>query len=252
MPLLRLISHFEDKRPIEFYTCVIFCVFLFGLSLGQFISSFTETGTNYVRTMQPKPPKPPKPVHTFKKHFPSSHLPSYHMKDSKNYNDTAFKDKEICFVHVGKTAGSTVGCALGFNLHCHGLTTVAPGLLPQVTTRLFHSDGYDCFDDSASYLFVVRNPIDRLVSAFNYDRPADGNWTAHQEKKAYLNQSNVTQLHLDCPFDSIDNMARLGLSKNGNATDECKRRAGAFVEGTDYLGVHSFWNYQFHLEGGKL
>jgi hypothetical protein len=228
---------------------------LFGVFLGQFISSLNEAGieleqTNNVRTKKPKPPKPPKPISTFRQHFPDIKLARYHIKDSKKYNDTVSKDREICFVHVGKTAGSTVGCALGFKLHCHGVTSITPGKLPQVTTRLFHSDEYNCFDDSAYYLFVVRNPIDRLVSAFNYDRPKDGNWTAHLERKTYLSKTNVTQLHLDCPFDSIDNLARLGLSENGNTTDECKRRAGAFVEGTNY-GVHSLWNYQFHLEGGK-
>jgi len=139
--------------------------------------------------------------------------------------------------------------ALGFGLHCQDLTSVTPGLLPQYTTRLFHSDEYNCFDDSSYYLFVVRNPLDRLVSAFNYDRPADGNWTTFFQQKPYLQRTNITQLHLDCPFDSIDTLARLGLSDEGNVTDVCKHRAGAFIDGTEYLGIHSYWNYQFHLEG---
>ena len=241
--LLRLISILEEDHFIAFYSVVIVCIGLVGLYLGLFISSFSDDASEYVRTRKSSR------ISTYEQHFPTLVLSSYHIKNSRKYNDTVSKENEICFVHIGKTAGSTVGCALGFGLHCQNLTSVTPGLLPQYTTRLFHSDEYNCFDDSSYYLFVVRNPLDRLVSAFNYDRPADGNWTAFFQQKPYLQRTNITQLHLDCPFDSIDTLARLGLSDEGNVTDVCKHRAGAFIDGTEYLGIHSYWNYQFHLEG---
>jgi hypothetical protein len=242
--LLRLIEILEEDHFVAFYSVVIVCIGIMGLYLGLFISSFSEDDANeYVRTRKSHQ------ISTYEQHFPALTLSSYHIKNSRKYNDTVSKEHEICFVHIGKTAGSTVGCALGFGLHCQNLTSITPGLLPQYTTRLFHSDEYNCFDDSSYYLFVVRNPLDRLVSAFNYDRPADGNWETFLQQKPYLKRTNVTQLHLDCPFDSIDTLARFGLSQEGNVTDECKHRAGAFIDGTEYLGIHSYWNYQFHLEG---
>eukprot|EP00581_Thalassiosira_minuscula_P016367 CAMPEP_0183713986 /NCGR_PEP_ID=MMETSP0737-20130205/8697_1 /TAXON_ID=385413 /ORGANISM="Thalassiosira miniscula, Strain CCMP1093" /LENGTH=277 /DNA_ID=CAMNT_0025942885 /DNA_START=595 /DNA_END=1428 /DNA_ORIENTATION=- len=116
---------------------------------------------------------------------------------------------------------------------------------------MFHTDEYDCFDDSSYYLFAVRDPLDRLVSAFNYDRPMHAQ--AHKKHshthKKHSHATNKEKLYVKCPFDSIDSLAQRGLSPRGNATEVCKRRAEGFVEGTLELGIHSYWNYQFHLEG---
>ena len=49
-------------------------------------------------------------------------------------------EQRICFVHVGKTAGSTMACYLGFQYSaCRDRMRVLPGHLPQYTTNLIHT-----------------------------------------------------------------------------------------------------------------
>eukprot|EP00956_Cyclotella_meneghiniana_P044087 scaffold301518_cov109-Cyclotella_meneghiniana.AAC.2 len=127
--------------------------------------------------------------HPFHVIWPHETLPQWAIKSppSTLYPPpyTIPASKRVCLVHVGKTAGSTVGCRLGFNLHCERDRTVAPGLLPRYTTHMFHTNVYDCPDDDTAnvdgdsdsttgyYLFVVRNPLTRIQSAFSYDKPKD-------------------------------------------------------------------------------
>jgi hypothetical protein len=102
-------------------------------------------------------------------------------------------EKNICFVHVGKSAGSTLSCSLGF-LHgrCKkwrrdGSYVIkipkAPGLLPDSVTNMIHNGWNDCMDQTFSYfLFVVRDPIKRLQSWFTYESPLN---TPEGEKYRY-------------------------------------------------------------------
>jgi hypothetical protein len=99
----------------------------------------------------------------------------------------------ICFVHVGKSAGSTLSCYLGF---MHGRCKrwkkdgspviklpKAPGLLPDSVTNMIHNGWNDCTDQTFSYfLFVVRDPIKRLQSWFTYESPLN---TPQGEKYRY-------------------------------------------------------------------
>jgi hypothetical protein len=108
-------------------------------------------------------------------------LPDFALKEV-NYNVP--REDSICFVHVGKTAGSTVGCYLGFSHHCAN-TTMLDGVLPMITTHLFHNDADNCYDDVAYYLFVIRDPVERARSAFNYNLPDedcnDWNWETYEK-----------------------------------------------------------------------
>ena len=90
-------------------------------------------------------------------------------------------EQQICLVHVGKAGGSTLGCMLGFSLHCDDNTAAAAdanstiaeendggggggeeendktktsqlqlkGLLPIATTHVFHRGVNDCADVAA-------------------------------------------------------------------------------------------------------
>lgn len=100
----------------------------------------------------------------------------------------------MCFVHVGKAGGSAVGCSLGFSLHC-GNTTQIGGILPKITTTIFHKDVYNCHEDDARYLFVVRDPIERARSAFNYDRPNEAEGPTNARYIRYYDE---------CAFSTID------------------------------------------------
>ena len=148
----------------------------------------------------------------------------------------------ICFVHIGKTAGSTIGCALGFILHCGDATTplqVLPGNLPQRTTKLIHNDANDCADDMPNYLFVVRNPIARVQSAYPYDRP---NYL--QEPNA---EPQLWQLYTGCRFWTLNDLINQGLDSEGAASDSCKAMAFHTIRGNEYHGNHLYYNYQYYL-----
>ena len=103
----------------------------------------------------------------------NDHLPRWAQKQysMRNIEDEILPSERICFVHVGKAGGSSVGCSLGFSLHCTNSSGPMEGLLPRRTTRMFHADTYDCYDDSAFFLFVIRDPLKRIQSDFLYERP---------------------------------------------------------------------------------
>lgn len=160
-------------------------------------------------------------------------------------------DERICFVHVGKAGGSSVGCALGFRLHCEDgegnrRRVEVPGLLPRRATRMFHADAYDCHDDSAYFLFVVRDPVERIKSAFLYDRPNSEHWLRENFPRYYERRKSY---YLDCPFGLMDQMVYMGLHPQGLASEVCRKRAAAAMRGDLHFSCHMYFNYQFHLEG---
>jgi hypothetical protein len=142
-----------------------------------------------------------------------------------------------------QSAGYTIACALGF--HSPGCKqTNNLGLLPEYTTKWSHAGLYDCFDDSAFYLFIVRNPLDRAISAFNYGKPYSWKKAKSRGEKHY---QRLKSLYLDC-FDTIGQLAEWGLSEDGNATAACKRRAAEAIEGSTRFENHLYFNFQYHLE----
>jgi hypothetical protein len=155
-------------------------------------------------------------------------------------------NERICFVHVGKTGGSSVGCSLGFSLHCADSSRIMDGLLPRRTTRIFHADTYDCYDGSAFFLFVVRDPVRRIQSDFLYERPR--NERTLEEQFPYYFQ-NRKAYYLDCPFRTMEDVVRYGLWKNSSVREECKMRAHTALWGTKHFPCHHYFNYQFHFEG---
>ncbi|KAL7518541.1 hypothetical protein ACHAWX_003361 [Stephanocyclus meneghinianus] len=177
----------------------------------------------------------------FEKHWPGYHIDPWMYKAVNWYPP---KEKEVCLVHVGKSAGYTVACALGFPSPGCPKETNALGLLPKYTTKWFHAGLYDCFDDSAFYFFVVRNPLDRAVSAFNYGIPTS--WErARKSSETYYQR--LKALYFDC-FDTIEQLAADGLAADGNATDTCRLRASQAIEGSTRFENHLYYNYQYHLE----
>eukprot|EP00956_Cyclotella_meneghiniana_P039386 scaffold170964_cov126-Cyclotella_meneghiniana.AAC.1 len=197
-------------------------------------------GISIGRSLHPEPPSPYEMI------WPDLKLPSYMKKDRQYPIESVPTDKKTCFVHVGKTAGSTVGCAIGFNLHCNNKVT-APGVFSQYATHMFHSQMYNCEDDSAYFVFVVRNPLERMISAFNYDNPSK-DWEKFRREYGEKHYNFRKKLYMDCPFTTFDELAQRGLSSHGDATDVCRLRAAAAIDGTEHFGCHFYFNYQFHLE----
>jgi hypothetical protein len=194
----------------------------------------------------------------FEQIFIIDRLPDYMKKknpECQRIEKEIAPTDRICFVHVGKAGGSTVGCALGFGLHCKNNTEIMDGILPRRTTNMFHADMFDCHDESAYWLFVVRNPLERIKSAFMYERPYGINWLKqvfpmyYEKRKAF---------YIDCPFRYLEDWVRMGLlekpgsfgrNKGNWASRECRAMAHHSVWGTRHYLEHMFFNYQFHLEG---
>lgn len=265
-PLLQIIHTKSSTATIHYLKMLVVCItgafiFLVIVELSAFCTILLSSSTNKLRGDSPQTITTPMSI-SFHHKLPSPFeetwsnytLPEYMKKDRYFVVEAIPNDKKTCLVHVGKTAGSTVGCALGFNLHCPINKITAPGLFPQYTTNMMHSQINDCQEDSAYFVFVVRNPLDRMISAFNYDNP-ENEWKKWGDDwEGFLldygeNDYNLRKkLYIDCPFATLDELAQQGLSHHGNATEECRRRAVASIVGTEHFGCHFFFNYQYHLE----
>ncbi|KAL7538233.1 hypothetical protein ACHAWF_006031 [Thalassiosira exigua] len=180
--------------------------------------------------------------HPFELNWDGEALPSW---AKKKVNYAVPRGKEVCFVHVGKAGGSTVGCSLGFSLYCEGREP-AGGALPKLTTHLFHMAHYDCYDDAAHYLFLVRDPLDRARSAFNWDRPGDPAKDNDDDDRF-----GSHDFYTECPFLKLEDFVRDGIAEGGAASEECRKTARDALQGRqeDYgLPAHFFYNYQYYYE----
>ncbi|KAL7487882.1 hypothetical protein ACHAW6_013459 [Cyclotella cf. meneghiniana] len=177
----------------------------------------------------------------YEQRFPNYKRP-YWAEKTIPYNNDVPTDKQICFVHVGKAGGSTVGCSLGFSLHCSSDGQIVPGILPTITTHAFHRGVFDCQNDAAYYLFVVRDPLERVLSAFNYDRPPFNSKTSKSEL------FRTQDFYKACPFWTLDDVAQNGLLSKGDTSIECRRKARLALDGTKEFIPHWFFNYQYYYE----
>ena len=180
--------------------------------------------------------------------YPDDDLPEWAKKDTRllPVQHLPPKDKAVCFVHLGKTGGSTVGCSLGFRVHCPKDISIPPGKLAQYTTHMIHNGVNDCVDDMPYYLFTLRNPLERVRSAYIYDRRAveatnGESWPNHGQAAVYL----------ECPFYTLNDLALRGLAKSGTAPDFCKRRARNALQGIIRSGYHLYYNHGWFLEASK-
>jgi hypothetical protein len=252
--------------PIGF-ACLFFVCLMIGFQIGQILAGEEEDGSRSLRKPQrnelsqetlarnrdQKPQKQnkivqraSKPLHPYEMIWPGLKLPQYMLKDPQYDIESVPPDKKACFVHVGKTAGSTVGCSIGFNLHCASKVQ-ALGVFPRYTTNMFHAQIYDCDDHTTTYfIFVVRNPLDRWISAFNYDNPST-DWEGFRLQFGEKHFNFRYKLYAECPFNTVNDVGE-ALSADSNVTDVCKRRAEASIDGTEHFGCHHYFNYQFHLE----
>jgi len=133
-------------------------------------------------------------------------------------------ENRICFVHVGKTAGSTLACYLGFQYPaCEYRMMLLPGSLPQWTTNLMHTHYDTCMRETniGMYLFTLRDPVARMQSWFRYEHPYSEQVHDYRYKKL---------LFVDCNFHSLEELGGpRGLG--GKGSTECSRRAWWAMQG---------------------
>ena len=171
----------------------------------------------------------------YEKRWPESKLPPFAKKIHISWEQVP-KGKHVCFVSVGKTAGSSLSGLLGFKLNWPDKFHIPNGVLAHYTTHMFHGDVNNCADDTPYYLFTLRNPLQRVQSAYSYDRD--------QPRRP----GNRERMYDECGFASLNQFAEQGLAANGNATDGCKQIAYEAIRGVGDImySYHLFANYNYY------
>eukprot|EP00581_Thalassiosira_minuscula_P018248 CAMPEP_0183718466 /NCGR_PEP_ID=MMETSP0737-20130205/11706_1 /TAXON_ID=385413 /ORGANISM="Thalassiosira miniscula, Strain CCMP1093" /LENGTH=532 /DNA_ID=CAMNT_0025948025 /DNA_START=142 /DNA_END=1740 /DNA_ORIENTATION=+ len=178
----------------------------------------------------------------YEKRWPGSKQPWWSRKIIP-FNKYISESQQICFVHVGKTGGSTMGCMLGFSLHCDDHNEIK-GLLPIATTHVFHRSINDCPEHAAYYLFVIRDPLARMLSDMNYERP---NMT---EANPFSKKFHTQELYQECDFWTLEDLAQKGLMNvnRDKHSHKCRQRANDALTGVGKYLTHGFFNYQFYTQ----
>lgn len=176
-------------------------------------------------------------------------LPKWAQKPFFMRQPANYTGPQVCFVHVGKTAGSTVGCLLGFELHCASRKKMTwdihEGILPLSAQHTFHNIVNDCPDQQDYYLFVVRDPLTRMQSWFAYERPS----TSPTKENEYC-EGKRKELFEDCPFPTLNALAEKGLlGYDTEISDECRERARKAMAGERGYCRHNKYNYGYFEKG---
>jgi len=147
-------------------------------------------------------------------------------------------DKRVCFVHIGKTAGRTLRHYLGFRSSgSHNSMILLPGNLGPYTTNIMHVKYDTCAREKIGiYLFTVRDPLDRLLSWFTYERP-NGKTMSKREMK------RKKPLFIDCGFQTME---ELGEKMSEGDRTECSRVAWRAVTGSQGYRTHNKMNYGYY------
>ena len=94
---------------------------------------------------------------------------------------------------------------------------MAQGLLPPSVKAAIHAPFDDCHSFQPDYyLFVLRNPLQRLQSWFTYERPAGVNKASLAGSGRYPREM---PLFIECGFATLNELGELGLSLDSKATD---------------------------------
>jgi len=192
----------------------------------RFLRAFYGGGTTDSTSLSP-----------YEQRKPGEKLPVWAKKNFVPVDDNI---PEVCFVHLGKTAGSTLACMLGFDYE--GCETSLPHMksyLTLATRHLIKNMFNDCKDDTPYYLFTARNPLERIESWFVYERPFNETAKYYAKRKP---------LFVDCPFATISDLAERGLGGHSDVSAECQTRAWDAIEGRKPYAHHNYYNYRYYLD----
>lgn len=97
-------------------------------------------------------------------------------------------------------------------------------------------------------LVTVRDPVDRIVSAFNYHRFEYFGNEEPKPRQEYAKRDQGPVIYMDC-FATVEDLAK-SLQANSAAHPFCQRLARDLTQG-DFIPtpcVHFHWNYQYYGE----
>ena len=164
----------------------------------------------------------------------------------------------MCLVHVGKTAGSLLACAVGYPLLTCPLRqqqqqqqldatnrTTASLPSPRLRTALrtgghSHLEHFRCHPSAVATLVTVRHPIERIQSWFYYD-------TQGKHRDCY--NDSFADLVADLPSRGY---ADIGTNNNNTSdakssvASSCPQVAWEALTGKKMIGYHSYYNYEWY------
>ena len=96
------------------------------------------------------------------------------------------------------------------------------------------------------YLFVVRDPLQRVLSTYNYERPNATSLKPHGKKNWH-----EEELYFECHFWTLEDLAQNGLLNDNNdeQSKTCRGKAADALSGVGrrYLS-HLYFNYQYYVQ----
>jgi hypothetical protein len=142
----------------------------------------------------------------------------------------------FCFVHVGKTAGKTVACEFGHMKYnkwyqCLGYKP-APSALHDAYAGRTHMGNNRC-DKAAAFLFVMRNPLERFLSSYFYERRLR-RYTCNQQLHGCFLSLEDFALHTIPPVNSTHPFG-------------CRKLAWDVTTGKEPCVSHNAFGYSYYL-----
>jgi len=171
-------------------------------------------------------------------------------------------------VHVGKTAGSTIGCAVFDhpNLKCNNRRHRLDYALRRAFVCRLHMHGTrrikECEEQQFDmFLFTLRNPLDRLVSWFYYERKFLANYKSGDKCNGCLCRlHNYGDYVSSRCFRDVDEFAKAAvpfkrISNNNNNTEStgqqkqrlCQQLAFDVARGKQRCTAHNSFNYEYYV-----
>jgi len=158
-------------------------------------------------------------------------------------------ENPACLVHIGKTAGSTASCGLGFMYaNCEGMPYEQKSPL-----QYFHMQRNGCLPDTKTLIVTVRDPVGRIQSWFNFEKDTLPVRRSVEEQERLRRKR---ALLFDCfpTFsDLLDGLVQVHHNQEEfggtirNMT--CPQRAWAAVSGSRQFAYHEWFNYEHYWEG---
>mmetsp|Transcript_14928 Transcript_14928/g.43478 ORF Transcript_14928/g.43478 Transcript_14928/m.43478 type:complete len:551 (-) Transcript_14928:97-1749(-) len=194
-------------------------------------------------------------------------------KHGRIASDGPSAEKKLTFLHVGKAGGSSAVCSIHeaayqVHVHCEGYGYVKgqpyhfpysgsdESAISRAVNCYVHYDyRMYCFEANDNFLINIRHPVDRILSWYIYEHPANTPVTMPTEV------DGCEQLMLYSCYPTLDELATVGLADprpapgqsllrvGTNLTSaECSHWAWAAVTGTVGAEYHNVLNYDWYAQ----
>jgi hypothetical protein len=199
---------------------------------------------------------------------------------SFNLQPSIGSDRTILYLHVGKTGGATLDRILRASCEWHksqgskrkcyqGLIGIEP-VISHLTRRTIHvnlqpGDRQFARDNATTFLFTVRNPIARAVSAFNMLHLTNSKGRLNPYTK------HLKRIFYDACFPTIEDLALVLMNKihsnsskivymqdfrnpSINNTIDCYNVGQKTLSGKGHLmqNAHLFYNFNFYARESTI